>query len=431
MKKLFISFFIFLFILGGLFYFLAYPKLPILSGYAARMACTCHFIQDRAVSSIKEQELGFSFFKYVDIDIDEEDDSATASVFGLSPRRAVLKGKKGCVLIQGDDDYHNAYNRPSIIDTFEWNFSNALTQDQKHQIDTFLYDQGSTYVKKTRSCLIVHRDSIIYESYADGFNKDIPQLGWSMTKSVTGALIGEMIEDNLLDTNQTNLFNLWKDERSKISLSDLLHMKSGLSWHEDYTDVSPATNMLFKSENVINKVLQVGMEANPGTHFEYSSGSSNLLFGLIREKLQDDEAYFHYPYDRLFAPLGMSSAFIETDETGNYIGSSYMWATPRDWAKFGLLYLHHGQWNDSQVIDSSWVNYTFESDVVSKGEYGTQFWHNDANSLKDSPKNMIYADGFQGQRVFIFPDQDLIIVRMGLNNIDFNQLNAMVTFMIK
>jgi hypothetical protein len=431
MKRAFILTGILLVIIFLAFYFILLPKTPILSGYAARMACTCHFVQYRNLEEIKIQDLGFSFFQYVDISIDDKRKVVKASTFGLSPRTAAYKKGKGCILIKGEDDFNVTFAQPEIIDTFKWDTSPKLSLDQRRQIDDLLYDEEGEFTKKTRACLIIHKDSIIYESYAKGFDKNTPQLGWSMTKSVTGALIGQMIKDKYLAIDQSKLFPSWSGPKSNITVADLLHMKSGIAWEEDYSTVSPATQMLFNCDDIVDYNLGLGIEAPSGSHFEYSSGTTNTLFGLIRKTLNDSKTYYEYPYEKLFKPLGMSSAFIEMDESGNYIGSSYMWATPRDWAKFGLLYLHQGNWHGHQVLDSSWVDYTFASDDTSLGEYGTQFWHNDGLELPNIPKDVIYADGFQGQRIFIFPSHDLVIVRLGLSKIDFDNLNAMVLTMLK
>jgi CubicO group peptidase (beta-lactamase class C family) len=111
---------------------------------------------------------------------------------------------------------------------------------------------------------------------------------------------------------------------------------------------------------------------------------------------------------------------IEPDMAGNFVGSSYGWATARDWAKFGLLYLHKGNWNGEQVFDANWADYVATPTPTSEGTYGAQFWLNATPTFQDVPKNMFFADGYQGQRVYILPDQELVVVRMGLSGMDEN-----------
>ena len=117
----------------------------------------------------------------------------------------------------------------------------------------------------------------------------------------------------------------------------------------------------------------------------------------------------------------MNSMIIEADLEGNYVGSSYAWATPRDWAKLGLLYLHKGNWNGEQVFSESWVDYATQPAPTSDGWYGAQIWLNAGKRYPSVPTNMLSFDGYQGQNVYILPDQDLVVVRMGLTknaNID-------------
>ena len=158
----------------------------------------------------------------------------------------------------------------------------------------------------------------------------------------------------------------------------------------------------------------------PNESWNYSSGTSNLISGLIRSQFNSHQEYLDYWYREFIDKIGMNSMVIETDMTGNYVGSSYAWATPRDWAKFGLLYLNKGNWNGQQLFDATWVDYITTPTNGSKGTYGGHFWLNAEGQFPDVPKNMFFADGYQGQFVFVFPDQDLVLVRMGLSHIDIN-----------
>ncbi len=409
------------------FYFLLYPKTPILSGYAARMTCTCHFIQGRSAEEIKNTELNFSFFSIVKSKIDEVNKSVTSSVFGINAKTAVFRENLGCILLKDEDNHHITLNVKPIIDSFAWKTSHKLTKVDLHRLDTLLFDANDLNNKKTRACIIIRGDSIVYERYIDGFDKDTPQLGWSMTKSVTGTLVGMLIKDGKLNLNDHNLYEIWQDNRSEITLQQMLNMTSGIDWEEDYTKVGSATNMLYNTEDVIAFTSQLSLEAKPGEKFEYSSGTTNLLAGVMKKQFKTKEDYLQFPRERLFRPLGMRSAFIEIDESGNFIGSSYMYATTRDWAKFGMLYIHKGNWLGNQLLDTSWVDYTFKHDPISKGIYGTQFYHNDSKlDLPNCPQDMIYADGFQGQRVYIIPSQDLVIVRLGLANVDFDKMVSLI-----
>jgi len=139
-----------------------------------------------------------------------------------------------------------------------------------------------------------------------------------------------------------------------------------------------------------------------------------LLAGIIRSKFKTHQEYLDFWYTDLFDKIGMHSMIFETDLAGNYVASSYGWANTRDWAKFGLLYLNKGNWNGEQIMSESWVNYTAEPTNSSEGVYGAQFWLNAGGHMPDVPKDMYFADGYQGQRVIIIPSKDLVIVRLGV-----------------
>jgi len=205
----------------------------------------------------------------------------------------------------------------------------------------------------TRAVVVIYKDSLVAESYAKGFNLNTPILGWSMTKSVTATMIGMLIKDGLLSLEDDHLFEEWTDERSNIKLSDLLQMQSGLAFGEDYATISDATNMLYQSEDISEIPISQPLIHEPGAHWSYSSGTTNLLSELIRRTLGDNDAYLRFPYERIFNKLGMNSTVLETDESGRYIGSSYMYATPRDWARFGQLYQNHGYYPQAKVMVST------------------------------------------------------------------------------
>jgi CubicO group peptidase (beta-lactamase class C family) len=149
------------------------------------------------------------------------------------------------------------------------------------------------------------------------------------------------------------------------------------------------------------------------------------LSGILRQQFKTHQEYLDFWYTNLLDKIGMNSAIVETDMAGNYVGSSYGWATTRDWAKFGLLYLHKGNWNGEQLFDESWAKYVATPTNTSNGNYGAQFWLNASGRFPNVPKDMYFASGFQGQMVAIFPSHDLVIVRMGLKEdpeFDFNGL---------
>ena len=419
-------FLVLLLLLGGVVWHF-YPQLMIANGYAAKKICTCTLANGRDQDTAEKQHLYFSVLAFVKNEVDTINQQVKSSFLGLSPQIAQYRPGIGCILLDGNDDYHVAFPDQEVVianDSLFWPYGSkeliASTKglDQKALLatvdDAFDVD-GNIDVKRTTAVLVIHNDTLIAEKYAKTFHKDTPQLGWSMTKSFMNTYVGLLVNEKKLDIQQKGLFKEWQnDDRKDITLNDLLHMNTGLDWEENYAKVSDATNMLYKSENIAAIPLSKKIKHPIGTHWYYSSGTSNILSKFLRNYLNDDNHYLTYLKKNLFNPLQMSSTFIETDESGTLIGSSYGYGTPRDWAKFGLLYLHDGVWNGKRLLPEGWTTYTKEEAQGSNGIYGAHFWLN-KNGIEypDAPHDLYSANGYQGQFVFIIPSRNVVIVRMG------------------
>jgi len=409
------------------FYLTLYPQLPIANGYAAKKMCSCTFISDRSQESIQDEDLRIGPLAMTKTKLDPIAKSATTTLFGLSPRTAMYREGAGCILMEGADDHHVSLPLKTFLlnDTAVWPLGTVVNEQSEigdvniaklNKAVQAAFDPGYEMDSlKTRAVVVVHKDQIIAEQYAKGFDANTEILGWSMTKSITATMIGILIKNGLLSLDAKHIFPEWSDEREEISLADLLQMQSGLQFDENYGAISDATQMLFTAEDVTSIPKSKALVHPPGTHWNYSSGTTNLLSGLVKDKLGDQEEYLSFPYDSIFYRIGMHQTVIETDESGHYIGSSYCYATPRDWARFGLLYLHQGNWYGDQIVDTSFVDFVRSPASNSGGIYGGQFWLNaDHSAYPDVPADLFSCNGFQGQYVFIIPSFDLVVVRMGL-----------------
>ncbi len=270
-------------------------------------------------------------------------------------------------------------------------------------------------IQKTRTVLVAYKNEIVAERYREGFSMDTPILGWSMTKSILATLYGILEHQGQLSTADFAPVPGWEDDdRKNIRLDDLLRMQSGLAWEEDYTGISDVTSMLFLDSDMTKAQAEKPALAPPGQIWNYSSGTTNLLSGILRERFNTHQGYLDFPYQVLIDRLGMHSMLIETDMEGNFVGSSYGWASTRDWAKFGLLYLNKGYWNGEQLFAPSWADYVARPTDHSNGTYGAHFWLNAGSKYPDVPTDLYSANGYQGQYVFIIPSKDLVVVRTGL-----------------
>jgi CubicO group peptidase (beta-lactamase class C family) len=253
-------------------------------------------------------------------------------------------------------------------------------------------------------------------------------LSWSVAKSFTNALAGLMVGDGRLSVQQQSVLKEWReDERSAITLENLLRMESGLAWNEDYGNRSDVTLMLYGHADFAGFALSQKLLHKPGTHWYYSSGTTNIVNLVMRRCFTTDTAYWAYTRNRLFTKTGMPDAIFETDATGTHAGSSYVYATARDYGRFGLLYLNDGVFNGERILPEGWVKFTTTPAGSSGGAYGAFFWLNRGGRYPDAPKDMFSCNGHDGQQIFILPSKDLVIVVLGYSPgpdhvMDFNRL---------
>jgi CubicO group peptidase (beta-lactamase class C family) len=411
-----------------------YPKLNIISGYAAKNMNSSVFLAKRTPEITSTQDNNFSPINQAKVLVNNEEKTTVATAFGLMKRKAVYREGLGSVLLTDDFDESTLYlspKRTKKITGLPYPYGDKPQRDtlfaavnykalQQVVADTFTHNE----VKKTRSVLVIYKDHIIAEKYADGFDKNSLLQGWSMTKSITATIYGILQSQGKVDINDKALIDSWQnDERANITINDLLHMNSGLKWEEVYDGISDVTKMLFLAKDMSKVQEEKPLVGKPNESWNYSSGTTNLLSGMLRKYFNSHQDYLDFWYSALIDKIGMHSMTVEADLSGNYVGSSYSWATTRDWGKFGLLYLHKGNWNGEQLFDESWVDYVKTPTNTSNGEYGGHFWLNAGGIYPDVPKGLFSANGFQGQRVFIIPSKDLVVVRMGLigsSGFDFN-----------
>ena len=407
-----------------------YPKLNIISGYAAKNTSSSIFVANRAAAFTDATDNNFSPINLASTAVSLENNSASASTLGLLTRKAVYRNGLGSVLITKGYD---ASKKELIPKRFIRNTSLAYPFGNKPQKDTLFntinYKKLDSAVSsifenlhQTRAVLVLYKNQLIAERYAKGFTKESRILGWSMTKSILSTVFGIMQYQGKLSVQDRAPILEWEnDDRKKITLHNLLQMNSGLAWDENYEKISDVTKMLFLEDDMTKMQQKQQLVDSPNFSWNYSSGTSNLLSGILRKKLGNQQEYLDYWYRELIDKIGMNSMIVETDVKGHYVASSYAWATARDWAKFGLLYLHKGNWNGTQIFSPEWVDYITQPTPTSNNSYGAHFWLNAGNKMKDVPSNMFYADGYQGQRVYILPDQEMVVVRLGLKNYNENK----------
>ena len=410
-----------------------YPKLYIATGYGAKSMASAVFAAGRDPLLVKLTDLNYSIVKYTKTVVDYEKKSVTTSFWGLAKQTAVYREGYGCCLI-GDlsadslkrISFQIPVNKNKGIWKIPWPDGDLIKDTTYVEIDKVklhtaidaAFDGPSEYSKGSAAVVVVYKGELVAERYSKelGITAETRLWGWSMTKSLVNAMVGVLAKQGKLDINAVAPVPEWqKDFRRDITINDLMGMSSGLKWDEDYGDVSSATKMLYRSDNCYKVAVDVPYQDKPGTKWNYSSGTTNILSGIIRSLLRNDEIYRNFPYREIFNKIGMSSMILETDAAGNFVGSSFGYATARDWARFGLLYFNDGIWKNDTILPKGWVTYSRTPAVASKGQYGAQFWLNKSKKLPDIPEDMFSCNGHRGQFVYILPSKNLVIVRLGFS----------------
>ena len=390
------------------------PLLNIGGGYAAKHACSCHFLQGRDLDEISDNDLNFSVLSQFGLELDDQ--SVESSFFGLVHRRATYLGSRGCVLVNDEElplpEVEEAPS-PSAPTT-------ALPSAPTAAFDAAL-DFGMQPVPGggARGIVILKEGKLVGERYAEGFGPDTPLLGWSMTKTLTGMAVGAYLGqgDTSRSAAQINpagkagLFpEIWRDKRSQISLADLLRMNSGLEWNEGYGSITDATVMLHEKANFARFAQRHQLAKTPGTVWNYSSGTTNMLMDYLREQLGNNDRLYAF-LTELYGPIA-PSLIIEPDQSGRPVGSSYGWATTRDWARLGQFMLQDGVWEGRRLLPPGWIDYMREPAAGSEEVYGAQLWL-PGPDMPSLPDDAFMLRGFQDQRVFVVPGRRLVIARLG------------------
>jgi CubicO group peptidase (beta-lactamase class C family) len=310
------------------------------------------------------------------------------------------------------------------------------------QLHEFLFtrtgDETDRRGIRTDGVVIVHRGRIVYEAYGRGYHKDMPHHAWSIAKVATSALVGVGVRKGLvtLDDELARFYpELRDDPRGRIKIRHLLFYGSGLDWNEGY-EFFPLTSsilaMLYATPAVDVERYILGHEVTgePGAGIAYQGADPTLLMAVLKRTMTARD-YDDFPWRELFEPLGITSAVFGRGGQGVYIGSTSLYMTPRDLARFGYLYLADGVWDGERILPEGWVKfstslapayYTADSLLVRfiGVGIGAQWWLNSGNpraggkqAWPAAPRDAFASTGHWGQRLIVIPSRDLVVVRFG------------------
>lgn len=355
------------------------------------------------------------------------------------PRTAVYREGLGCTVVPPGSTEAAVRAQPFragpalATDARPWPFGEAapespqLTQATRNTIErhaTRLFTETTDDLKQRRNttALLVARDGhLLYERYAQGHTREIPQLGWSMTKTLTAILAGTLARDGKLALDDEVGLARWKGTpKQTITWRALLNMAPGLEWFEGYGGASDATQMLFSQADQGTWAADRPLTSKPGTVFTYSTGFSNIAMLRMRQLLggTHQALYDHYQ-SQLFAPLGIRGGVVEPDASGTPVGGARGFLRPVDWLRLGQLVANGGRWNDAAIVRPEWVAFMLAASPAS-AEYGGSIWRQ-ASPKVDSglrarlPEDLVFFAGHLGQFTVVVPSKNLVVLRMGVD----------------
>ena len=425
-------------ILGGAIYINS--LLPIITGYAAKNLCSAVFVSERDPENVEAIDLNFSFIKYTRNKVNYNDKSVT-SKFLWGKSKAIYREGFGATLLRDvSEETLRKISYPVGItpgysqDTIDWPLGNILPETKTgidlaglERISNLLVTKNE-YNGNAFAFIVLHKGIPVVESYKPQFSQNTRFLSWSMAKSFINALVGILVKQGRLNIMDPVGLEEWKsDERFKITMNNLLQMQSGLGWNEDYGNKSDVTVMLHCESDMSHFAINKPADFPAGSNWKYSSGSANIVSYLIHRQFNNDSSYYIFPHKEFFNKIGMPDIVFEVDPSGNFIGSSYLYATARDYARFGLLFQNDGIFNGERLLPEGWVKYSTTDASESKGGYGSMFWLNNDKDLPSAPANMYMCEGHDGQRIFILPTEELVVVVLGYSptstgGMDFDRL---------
>jgi CubicO group peptidase (beta-lactamase class C family) len=405
------------------------------ANYSAKIVCSNVFLAGRdpeEVLRVDVQAPGIALLKAMHVSVDRNRGVVRAGFLGfIGDGMAVARPGRGCTVV-ADGKLESVAASPAptgyvgppgitLLVSSPWPEGRSV--ETRPTVDQVLND-AALAGPGARAIVVVDHGRIVGEHYAAGFKPDTPLLGWSMTKTVMAGVIGMLIKDGKLSLDQAGLWT-GNDGREKIRLKDLLAMSSGLQWNEAYGAVSDVTSMLYLQPDMAGFARSPPLAHPPGEVWLYSSGTAVILARSAQEaRAEEPQDLASFINVRLFGPIGITTATIEPDERGTLVGSSYMYATARDWARYGLFLLQDGMWQGEELLPPGYVTMMATPVEASHGQYGmgqTWLWGSEAvtpgvnpDAAFGIPPDAFWMSGHDGQSVCIIKSRQLVVVRLGL-----------------
>jgi CubicO group peptidase (beta-lactamase class C family) len=403
--------------------------LKVGANYSAKIVCSNVFLAGRdpdEVLRVDVQAPGISILRLMKVSVDRERGVVRAGFLGfIGNGLAVARPGQGCTVLPdgevGSAPAATAAAAAASSPTPDAAWPEGNTVETKPELDRILADDVLAG-PGARAIVVVDHGRIVAERYTAGFGATTPLLGWSMSKTIVAGLIGMLVKDGKLALDQSGLWPADGSGREHIHVADLLAMSSGLRFNEEYGAVSDVTTMLYLKPDMAGFARDQPLAHPVGEFWSYSSGTAVILSRIVQDAAGPEAPNF--VKSRLFNPLGMSSAIMESDERGTLVGSSYTYATARDWARYAQFLLQEGVWHGQELLPNGYVRMMATPVAASSGQYGhgqVWLWGSDAatpgvnpDAAFGIPADTFWMSGHDGQNIAVMPSRQLIVVRLGL-----------------
>ncbi|MGB8020770.1 MAG: serine hydrolase [Candidatus Nanopelagicales bacterium] len=415
------------------------------SGMAAKGVCSAAFVAGRPLTDdLMAQDVApaSGMHRAISTRVDESDRTVTAKFLGLFPRTAALVTDRGCVLDLAADPESVAHQ--PATDKRAWPQGETTVPKRRwgdeveagaleRAVDAALVGAGDPAAANARGVAVVHEGRLLILEETPGFARGTALHGWSMAKTVTAMLTHKVAAEKGIDLDAAVIdsfpkgrepawVDAWRtDERSHIRISDLLYMRDGLDNTEDYQPWGSVPQMLYGEPDMAAWAAEHPAEERAGSRWRYLSATTNILSAVVRAQFPTDAEYWRYADEALFEPIGATSATLETDTSGTWVGAAYLWASLSDWARLGQLMLQDGTWEGKPVLPPGWLDLA-STPAMRSGEgrdFGAHTWrlgdpeagHCRANP--EVPEDTLAMVGRWGQIVAMVPSRDAVVVRLG------------------
>jgi CubicO group peptidase (beta-lactamase class C family) len=409
------------------------------TGLSSQIICSEMYVSGLPPAQVYAETVrpwrGFGWIDWgLHYEVDATTKRVTTTFIGGLGSTAAYRDGMGCALVDGSDARSLPSARPrqpaSMPEIGPDTVVVPATSELRAALDAAFTEERAPPFHGTKAIVVVKDGRIVAERYARGYGIDTPMISWSVAKSVVNALVGILVREGRLSVSAAPPIAPWiepRDPHHAVTVDELLRQTSGLHVPQTNSGADASSRMKFVEVDPAAFALRAPLDATPGATWSYTDANYVVLSRMIRDLTGGQAAdVVDFASRELFEPLGMRHASLALDATGTPQGADLVFASARDWARFGLLYLNDGLAGERRILPPAWVRYS-TSRTLDTG-YGAGFFLNVTGSanvpewgvpwgMPHAPPDTFFARGFMGQYVVVVPSERLVVVRFGVSHV--------------